>query len=84
MGNLREEIYTIFRSSVSFKPPKDIRTFIENFIAENIEMNVDGMKLNIQAYKKMENLIINLLNQIELLEENNDKYDIYENTVNKS
>lgn len=68
MGNIKEDFYSIFKSAVAFKPPENIRDFLESFVCENKEINVEDMKSNIETYKRMENQILDIEEQILQLE----------------
>lgn len=78
MGGLKEGYYDVFKNAVAFVPPKSIRKFMETYICESIDIDIYGMKENIEYYKKLISDINIVKNQITELKKLQKLYNDYE------
>lgn len=78
LGNLENKFFDMIPKSLAFKPMDNVKNFINNFILQKEDIEVDTLRSNIQALKELEDimnitkekidsldLIINKNNQIE-------------------
>jgi len=77
MGKLRKEFYTTFKRSVSFKPPKNIREFINNFVCEEVYIDIDEMRERIRAYVKLQQEMEETNEKVDILKAISEKYCIW-------
>lgn len=83
MGKLNRGFYDIFKRAVAFKPPASIEEFIEEFICDDIKIDVDDMVIPIKIYKKLEVEVEQTEKQIEELESIKKFYEEYVRLCNK-
>jgi len=69
MGKLKKDFFDTFKKSVSFKPPKSIREFINDFVCEDVNIDIDLMKENIRLYKHLEKEMERTKEQISMLKD---------------
>ena len=83
MGKLNRGFYDIFKRAVAFKPPASIEEFIEEFICDDIKIDVDDMVIPIKIYKKLEVEVEQTEKQIKELESIKKFYEEYVRLCNK-
>lgn len=83
MGKLKKDFFTTFKKSVSFKPPKNIREFINDFICEEVHIDIDEMKERIRSYRHLEREMQTTKEQIGYLKDIQNKFNEWSSIENQ-
>ncbi len=69
MGNLQDTFRDLVIKSIAFKPMKDVRSFVSQFILPEKAIDVGTLRDNINALKTMEDTLAEVRRQADALEE---------------
>lgn len=75
MGKLKNSFFDVFKKSVAFKPPASIEQFIQEFICDDIKIDVEAMVTPIRIYKKIEKEAEGVEDQIKSLQVISKEYE---------
>ena len=75
MGKLKNSFFDVFKKSVAFKPPASIEQFIQEFICDDIKIDVEAMVTPIRIYKKIEKEAEGVEGQIKSLQVISEEYE---------
>ncbi len=75
MGNLDDRFFELLLKSLAFKPIKDIKSFISQFILPERNIDIDALHKNIRNLKEMQLLLEMVKKQADALENINQTYD---------
>ena len=68
MGNLQDTFYDLLMKSIAFKPMKDVRSFVSQFVLPEKEIDIGNLRENINALKSMQDMFAEVKRQISALE----------------
>ena len=68
MGNLQDTFYDLLMKSIAFKPMKDVRSFVSQFVLPENEIDIGNLRENINALKSMQDMFEQVKKQVSALE----------------
>lgn len=81
-GRLGIRFNELLPKALAFKPIKDIKDFVYQYILEEKELSIDNLRENIRTYKECQNLVDDVKRRINKLQEIKDSYADYDMAVN--
>lgn len=69
MGNLQNTFYELLMKSIAFKPMKDVRSFVSQFVLPENNIDIGNLRENINALKSMQDMLAQIRKQIAALED---------------
>lgn len=75
MGHLQENFFELLSRSMAFKPMKDIKSFVSQFILPEKNIDIDALRENIRNLKEMQLLFEEVQKQATALETIRQTYD---------
>jgi uncharacterized protein YPO0396 len=78
LGGLNERFFRIFLKALSFKPIQNVREFVEDYILDEKELQLDLMKQNFEYYEKYKRELEQLQFRKEKLQRIRDVYEQYD------
>ena len=80
-GRLGEKFNELLPKALAFKPIKDIKDFVYQYILEEKELSIDNLRENIRTYKECQNLVDDVKKRIEKLQNIKASYEDYDRAV---
>ncbi|MCB2291328.1 AAA family ATPase [Clostridium sp. CS001] len=80
-GRLGEKFNELLPKALAFKPIKDIKDFVYQYILEEKELSIDNLRENIRTYKECQNLVDDVKRRIEKLQRIKESYEDYDRAV---
>lgn len=75
LGNLDARFSGMIQKAIAFKPMKNVKEFINNFLLAESNVKIDDLKSNIERVHELENLLNQLNHQKKMLETILQKYE---------
>ena len=75
LGHLQDNFFELLSKSLAFKPMKDVKSFVSQFILPERNIDIDDLRENIRNLKEMQLLVEKVKKQVAELEDINQKYD---------
>ena len=75
MGHLQENFFELLSRSMAFKPMKDVKSFVSQFILPEKNIDIDALRENIRNLKEMQLLFEEVQKQAAALETIRQTYD---------
>lgn len=74
LGNLGENFFDLISKSIAFKPMKDVKSFVSQFILPEKNVDIDALRDNIHSLKEMQSFVAKIKEQIKNLKEIQELY----------
>lgn len=75
LGHLQDNFFELLAKSIAFKPMKDVKSFVSQFILPEKSIDIDALRENIRNLKEMQLLVEEVKKQVNDLEAIQKKYD---------
>jgi uncharacterized protein YPO0396/predicted nucleic acid-binding Zn-ribbon protein len=75
LGHLQDNFFELLPKSIAFKPMKDVKSFVSQFILPEKNIDIDTLRENIRNLKDMQLLVQEVKKQVNDLENIQKKYD---------
>lgn len=75
LGHLQDNFFELLSKSLAFKPMKDVKSFVSEFILPEKSIDIDALRENIRNLKEMQLLIEEIKGQVTTLENVQKTYD---------
>ncbi|MDE6783944.1 MAG: AAA family ATPase [Ruminococcus sp.] len=75
LGHLQDNFFELLAKSIAFKPMKDVKSFVSQFILPEKNIDIDALRENIRNLKEMQLLVEEVKKQVNNLEAIQKKYD---------
>ncbi len=75
LGHLQDNFFELLAKSIAFKPMKDVKSFVSQFILPEKNIDIDVLRENIRNLKEMQLLVKEVKKQVNDLEAIQKKYD---------
>ena len=75
LGHLQDKFFELLSKSLAFKPMKDVKSFVSQFILPERNIDIDALRENIRNLKEMQLLVEEVKGQVADLENINQTYD---------
>jgi DNA repair exonuclease SbcCD ATPase subunit len=75
LGHLQDNFFELLAKSIAFKPMKDVKSFVSQFILPEKNIDIDALRENIRNLKEMQLLVEEVRKQVNALEAIQKKYD---------
>lgn len=75
LGHLQNNFFELLAKSIAFKPMKDVKSFVSQFILPEKNIDIDALRENIRNLKEMQLLVEEVKKQVNDLEAIQKKYD---------
>lgn len=75
MGHLQESFFELLSKSLAFKPMKDVKSFVSQFILPEKNIDIDALRENIRSLKEMQLLFEELQKRADDLKTIHQTYD---------
>lgn len=75
LGHLQDNFFELLAKSIAFKPMKDVKSFVSQFILPEKNIDIDALRENIRSLKDMQLLVEEVKKQVNDLEAIRKKYD---------
>ena len=75
LGHLQDNFFELLAKSIAFKPMKDVKSFVSQFILPEKNIDIDTLRENIRNLKEMQLLVEEVKKQVNDLEAIQKKYD---------
>lgn len=69
LGNLQDNFFDLISKSIAFKPMKDVKSFVSQFILPEKQIEIDVLRENIHSLKEMQSVVEEIRKQLKSLEE---------------
>ena len=75
LGHLQDNFFELLAKSIAFKPMKDVKSFVSQFILPEKNIDIDELRENIRNLKEMQLLVEKVKSQVNSLESIQKKYE---------
>ncbi len=75
LGHLQDNFFELLSRSLAFKPMKDVKSFVSQFILPEKSIDIDALRENIRNLKEMMMLVEEVKKQVKDLEKIQNTYD---------
>ncbi len=75
LGHLQDNFFELLAKSIAFKPMKDVKSFVSQFILPEKNIDIDALRENIRNLKEMQFLVEEVKKQVNELEAIQKKYE---------
>ena len=75
LGHLQDNFFELLAKSIAFKPMKDVKSFVSQFILPEKNIDIDALRENIRNLKELQFLVEEVRKQVNDLEAIRKKYD---------
>ena len=79
LGNLEDRFFDMIPKSLAFKPMDNVKDFINKFILTDEQIDVEGLRINIENLADLEDALEKSKNKLEMLQEIVAKYEEIQN-----
>lgn len=69
LGNLQDNFFDLISKSIAFKPMKDVKSFVSQFILPEKQIEIEVLRENIHSLKEMQSVVEEIRYQLKSLEE---------------
>ncbi len=75
LGHLQSTFFELLSKSLAFKPMKDVKSFVSQFILPEKDIDIEALRENIRNLKEMQFVVEEVKNQVNALEEIQSAYN---------
>ncbi len=74
LGHLQDSFFELLPKSIAFKPMKDVKSFVSQFILPEKEVDIEALRENINNLKEMQGIVEQIKRQVSQLEDIQNTY----------
>ena len=75
LGHLQDNFFELLSKSLAFKPMKDVKSFVSQFILPEKSIDIEALRENIRNLKEMQLVIVEVKKQVDELKEIQNTYE---------
>lgn len=75
LGHLQDTFFELLPKSLAFKPMKDVKSFVSQFILPENNVNIEALRENIRNLKEIQHVVEEVKRQVKALEDIQSTYD---------